>query len=348
MTDIIVKGPVLGPGWIGRPELGLTDRPLTAEEIQKAAHDFLSNNAVGSPLIDSQHEFIRKADLVEHFITSQDYEFNGRTYSPGTWFMAVKVTDKDMIKGVLNGEYTGFSVSAWPENQREKLEQKLKQVEGINKGLFSNTKEGEWFALAVSIAKLPFYPEAVFKVFKPDEIIKKNIPDLEVDKVTEEDKGIGSAFNKLLDFVINKEVKTKDIEELTKGQQFVTEEMLDKKLDAHYKKMEELLKEAKPDDKAKEDDESDDDGDDKKEDKEAKKDSKDSKTKDKKEKAKDTKEEDKEEDDDSEDEESEEESDDTLISKAIKIDDVKKDKSGNKTFMEECGLDAQGRNAKYL
>ena len=46
--------------------------------------------------------------------------------------MAVKISDKDMIKGVLNGEYTGFSVSAWPENKRGHLEKKLKQVEGIN------------------------------------------------------------------------------------------------------------------------------------------------------------------------------------------------------------------------
>lgn len=338
MTDsILIKGPVLGPGWIGRPAMGLTDRPLTPSEIQKAAHGFLP----GTPIVDVQHDLKKQAEVVESFITSNDYQFNGQTYPPGTWFVTSKVTDPTLIKGIQDGTFKGYSVGAWPEEYRDRL---------VAKGLFSDVKEGEWFALAVSIAKLPFYPEAIFKVFQPDEVIKKNIPDMEVDKLTEEDKGIGSAFNKLLDFVINKEAKAEDVKtiaEATKGQQFVTEEMLDNKLDAHYKKMEELVKEAKPKEDEKDDDKSDDDEEDKKEDKEAKKDSKDSKSKDKKEKAKDTKEEDKEEDDESEDG-SKDDGDDTMISKAIKIDDAKQGKKGKTTFMEECGLDPQGRNPDYL
>lgn len=336
MTDsILIKGPVLGPGWTGRPELGLTDRPLTPPEIQKAAHGFLP----GTPIVDVQHDLKKQAEVVESFITSNDYQFNGQTYPPGTWFVTSKVTDPTLIKGIQDGTFTGYSVGAWPEEYRDRL---------VAKGLFSDVKEGEWFALAVSIAKLPFYPEAIFKVFQPDEVIKKNIPDMEVDKLTEEDKGIGSAFNKLLDFVINKEAKAEDVKtiaEATKGQQFVTEEMLDNKLDAHYKKMEELMKGSKVEDeddkkaKAKSEKEEDED-EDKKE--EAKKESKDSKEE-KKAKAKED-----ESKDDKEDEDSEDNDDDTMISKAIKIDDAKQGKKGKTTFMEECGLDPQGRNPKYL
>ena len=161
MTDsILVKGPVLGPGWIGRPAMGLTDRPLTPPEIQKAAHGFLP----GTPIVDVQHDLKKQAEVVESFITSNDYQFNGQTYPPGTWFVTSKVTDPTLIKGIQDGTFTGYSVGAWPEEYRDRL---------VAKGLFSDVKEGEWFALAVSIAKLPFYPEAIFKVFQPDEVIKK-------------------------------------------------------------------------------------------------------------------------------------------------------------------------------
>jgi hypothetical protein len=342
LTDeILVKGPVLGPGWTGRPELGLTDRPLTEKEIQKAAFSFLENNPFDSPLIDKQHEFITKGSLVENFVTSQDYEFNGHVYPPGTWFITTRVSESDMVQGVQDGTYTGFSVSAWPESKRGLLEQKIAENGLIAKGLFNNTKEGEWLPIAVSIAKLPFYPEAVFKVFSPDEIIKKNIENLEVDNLSDGDNALAGFAGKLLDLVINKEAKTEEVKtELTDGPKFVTEEMLDSKLDAQYKKFEELVNGSK--EEAKED---------KKE--EAKSDSKEDKEEDKKEEAKtdskeDKKKESKDAKKDKEEDEDSKETDDAMISKAIKIDDVKQGKNGKKTFMEECGLDPMGRNPKYL
>ena len=77
------------------------------------------------------------------------------------------------------GELKGFSVGAFPENL-------------IPKSLFKDVKEGEWFALAVSIVKMPYYPEMIFKVFKPDEYIKKHI--MEETTMTDEDKNAYGLF----------------------------------------------------------------------------------------------------------------------------------------------------------
>lgn len=331
MTDeILVKGPVLGPGWIGRPAYGLTDRPLTEKEIQKAAYQFLP----GTPIIDVDHDMKKQAEVVESFITSDYYHFNGEVYNPGTWFLTSRVTDPELIREIRSGKFTGYSVGAFPEEYRDRL---------VAKGLFADVKEGEWFAVAVSIAQVPFYPQAIFKVFEPDEFIKKNIPDMEVDNLKEENNALASFTNKLLDLLIKKEVKSAEVKEIAEGPKFVTEEMLDQKLEAHYARISELLsdsKEKQTEEESKESKEEKKESKDTKEEKEPEKESKETKeseeSKESKKEAKESK------------EDPEKSEDETMISKAINIDEVKKEKTGNKTFFERAGCDSLGRNPKYL
>ncbi len=321
----------MGPGWIGRPELGLEDRPLSEKEIQKAAYNFLPGTPLGSPFVDVQHDFIKQAEVVESFITSGPYDFNGITYPPGTWFLTSKITNPEIIEGVRNGTYTGYSVSAWPENQRQRLEQKINEGQLIAKGLFSNVKEGEWFPLAVSIAKMPFYPEAVFKVFETDEFIKKNIPDQEVGKLSEEKNALFRVIDKLLDNAINKEVKAEDAQTIMESPKFVTEEMLDSKLDGLLNKVKDLVEASQAEEETEETEE----------------------TEEVEEEAETTEAEaettETESEEDSTEEEAEEvETEEALISKAIKIDEVKAEKKGNRGFLADCGCDPLGRNPKYL
>jgi hypothetical protein len=306
----------------GRPEIGLTDRPLTPEEIQKAAYQFLP----GTPLVDSEHEFKEIGDVVESFITPEPTNFNSRTYPAGTWFMTARVTDPTIRDGVITKQFKGFSVAALPERFREML---------MAKGMFSDVKEKEWFPIAVSIVKLPFYPDMIFKVFRADEFIKKNFPKEEVDKLTDkEDSGAMAIIGKFFDYLINKEAKAPTDELYENGletkvgklkQQLEDAEKENKKL---TKKLEKLEKKMETKDEDKEEDKKDakDKKDDKKDDKEAKDEDKEEENEDKE--AKDDK------------------KDDEVIKKSLNIDEAKA--AGRKGFMEEIGCDSMGRNKKYL
>lgn len=335
MTDLYVKGPVISPGWIGRPELGKTDRPLTAAEIQKAAYAF----PIGSPLldiqqpvVDVQHDFQPQAVAVEQFIAPEPINFNNYTYEVGTWFLTSKVTDPLIQKRILSGELTGYSVGAFPEDYKTML---------MAKGMFSDVPEGGWFPLAVSMVKMPFYPQAVFKVFGPEDIIKKSF-NSEVDNVSDENNAIAAMFGKLLDYVIKKEGSDEDkyeselekkVRKLKESREEDQEEI--KKL---RKKVDKLSdKDEEPPGKESDEEEEED----KEEDKKDKK--KDKPKKDKKENKKDKKEKDEEQD---EDEEIEGDKEEKIIKKGLDIDDDKG--KSHKSFMDNIGCDSMGRNKKYL
>ena len=189
MTELYIKGPVLSPGLTGRPDMGLTDRPLTPQEIQKAAYSFTA----GTPIVDVQHDFRKQAEVVESYIAPEDTQFNGKSYPAGTWFVTSRVTDPTLKTLIGTGELTGYSVGAFPENANIK-------------GMFTDVGEKEWFALAVSIVKMPFYPEMIFKVFKQDEFIKKEFKaNTEVSNMSDEDKSAMNLIEKLIDMLpINK------------------------------------------------------------------------------------------------------------------------------------------------
>lgn len=215
MTELFIKGPVLSPGaqgWPGQPQ----DRPLTAEEIQKAAYAFLPGYAI----VDVQHSWRKQGEVVESYIAPEITKFNGRDYPAGTWFITSRITDETIIKAINDGELTGYSVGAFPEKQYDELKRP-----GITKGMFSDVEEGAWFSLAISIVDVPFYPDMIFKVFGPDDFIKKELPKLEETIMPENvDKTRDTLLEKVFDFLIKKEeaepiqVEDKeDVEYITKG-----------------------------------------------------------------------------------------------------------------------------------
>lgn len=192
MNELYIKGPVLSPGATGWPGMS-QDRPLTPEEIQKAAYQYLP----GSAIVDVQHSFRPQGEVVESYVTPEVTRFNGREYPAGTWFVTSRITDPTIIKAVNDGELTGYSVGAFPEKQYKDLKRP------IVKGMFSDVEEGAWFTLAISVVDVPFYPEMVFKVFGPDDFIKKN-KNME-DNVMSEDKTRDTLLEKVFDFLIKKE-----------------------------------------------------------------------------------------------------------------------------------------------
>lgn len=191
MSNFIVKGPVMIPGQSDRAG----DRPMSPEEIQKAAYQFAS----GFPIIDYQHSFQKIADVVESFITPEETDFNGMQYPAGTWFITANVTDPEVQNGIKNGELTGYSVAALPEKNYDDL-RRIIPDNVVSKSMFKDVDDGAWFPLTVSIVDIPCVPEAVFKAFDESDIVKKSLKENE-NMVDEKRDGV---FEKLVDFLINK------------------------------------------------------------------------------------------------------------------------------------------------
>lgn len=212
--EIYIKGPVLSPGATGWP--GMTqDRPLSAKEIQKAAYQFLP----GYSIIDVQHSFMKQAEVVESYVSPEQTEFNGKIYPEGTWFVTSRVTSPEIIKAVNDGELTGYSIGAFPEKQ-------YKELKRINKSMFNDVEEGAWFPLAISIVDVPFYPEMVFKLFGPDDFIKKE--QIVEDKIMSEDKTRDTLLEKIFDYFIKKEEVKEPVEESEDvAPEFITKSELD-------------------------------------------------------------------------------------------------------------------------
>lgn len=212
--EIYIKGPVLSPGATGWP--GMTqDRPLSAKEIQKAAYQFLP----GYSIIDVQHSFMKQAEVVESYVSPEQTEFNGKIYPEGTWFVTSRVTSPEIIKAVNDGELTGYSIGAFPEKQ-------YKELKRINKSMFNDVEEGAWFPLAISIVDVPFYPEMVFKLFGPDDFIKKE--QIVEDKIMSEDKTRDTLLEKIFDYFIKKEEVKEPVEETGDvAPEFITKSELD-------------------------------------------------------------------------------------------------------------------------
>lgn len=83
------------------------DEFMTAEEIEKSAHQFLKDYRN----IDKQHDFVAgQADVVESWITKEAGKLGDQEIQKGTWLMSVHVPDDDTWGEIKKGELTGFSM----------------------------------------------------------------------------------------------------------------------------------------------------------------------------------------------------------------------------------------------
>lgn len=91
-------------------ETDLQDDIMSAEDIEKTAHDYLVNARV----VGRVHRSKMDADVVESYIAPQDFnadgQFGPQVVKKGAWVIGIKVLDPMDWKKVLSGEYTGVSV----------------------------------------------------------------------------------------------------------------------------------------------------------------------------------------------------------------------------------------------
>ncbi|WP_053431746.1 XkdF-like putative serine protease domain-containing protein [Halalkalibacterium halodurans] len=92
---------------------------MTAEEIEKAAHQFLKDYRN----IDKQHDFISDVgEVVESWIAKSDMTLGDEEITEGTWVMTVKVTDNESWESIKKGDITGFSMAGLAETIEKQKE----------------------------------------------------------------------------------------------------------------------------------------------------------------------------------------------------------------------------------
>ncbi|MDA2113237.1 XkdF-like putative serine protease domain-containing protein [Bacillus cereus] len=107
---------------------------MTAEEIEKAAHEFLKD----SRDIDKQHDFVPGAgELVESYIAPDDLVINGQTITKGSWIIATKATD-EVWEQIQNGDITGYSMAGIAEVEEQEVVSKSET--GVVKSFMSHMK----------------------------------------------------------------------------------------------------------------------------------------------------------------------------------------------------------------
>lgn len=98
------------------------DEFMTAEEIEKSAHQFLKDYRN----IDKQHDFVAgQAEVVESWIAKEASKLGEQDIQKGTWLLSVHVPDDETWDEIKKGELTGFSMGG----VGERVENEVKKSE---------------------------------------------------------------------------------------------------------------------------------------------------------------------------------------------------------------------------
>lgn len=106
----IVYGEVYAPN---RPDSD--NEFMTAETIEKMAHDFLRNKRTGQIDIEHSNNLVEGASVVESFIARE----GDPDFIPGSWVVGVHIPDKETWALVESGEINGFSLEAMVEKESQ-------------------------------------------------------------------------------------------------------------------------------------------------------------------------------------------------------------------------------------
>lgn len=121
---------------------------MTAEEIERAAHDFLVNGKGA----DIQHNYQKaNIDIVESWVSKTDTIVGGQEIKKGTWMATAKINDDVVWKAVKSGEITGFSMGGTgvkvnkteEEDIKMTTEELKKAMEEVLKGVKEEKKPEE-------------------------------------------------------------------------------------------------------------------------------------------------------------------------------------------------------------
>jgi hypothetical protein len=90
---------------------------MTAEEIQKLAHEFIAQGKISS--IDLEHDHVPcGAKVVESFIARK----GDPDYHEGAWVLGVRLEDGEIWDAVKSGEINSYSFNAWVAKEPKTVE----------------------------------------------------------------------------------------------------------------------------------------------------------------------------------------------------------------------------------
>lgn len=146
------------------------EKPLTAEQIQRFAEEYLNWK-----IVDLEHEFLYNGQvigtLLESHITTRPQivkfiDGTPREYPIGTWFVTLKITDQEVIQGIKDGHYTGGSATTIERDDAEKLRKILNtHVPASTKSKIKRIKISDIkdpVVITISIVHSPCVPLAKF------------------------------------------------------------------------------------------------------------------------------------------------------------------------------------------
>lgn len=106
------------------------DEFMTAQEIEKAAHQFLKDYRN----IDKQHDFTSgQGEVVESWIAKSDTTVGEQQIREGTWLMSVHVPDDEIWSEIKKGNITGFSMGGVGERVKQVTKSESEQATGLLK-----------------------------------------------------------------------------------------------------------------------------------------------------------------------------------------------------------------------
>jgi len=88
----------------------------TADEIEKAAHNFLRKSKTNA--VDTQHNLViaKGCTIVESAIIKGSHEYFPNE-KDGSWYVAIKVDNDEIWKGIKDGTYTGLSMYGFAKKE---------------------------------------------------------------------------------------------------------------------------------------------------------------------------------------------------------------------------------------
>lgn len=194
---------------------------MNANEIEKAAHDFLVN----ARNIDVQHNFEAGfGQVVESYIAKQDDLENGIT--KGSWVLVTKATDEVWNK-IQKGEITGYSMAG----TAEVIEKAGKKISNERRGMLS-----QMFEMLKQILSDTGDTNTMDEMMNDGQVLAS-------EEVTDEMKEQLESIAKALETVTSRlEVLEKSQEEVIEKQEEVVTEEVTKEEDKTNELLESLVK----------------------------------------------------------------------------------------------------------
>jgi broad specificity phosphatase PhoE len=147
----LVYGVVLEPN-----ALDSQDDYMLPDQVERAAHGYLKKVVRGKASVSKlQHRtqafFKNKSGVVpvESYVAPCDFTLDGiEMVKKGTWVMCVHVEDPDIWQGVLDGEYTGFSIGGTGVRRSMHI-----PPEVVPSGWIGTPQASGWFSGSGGVAK---------------------------------------------------------------------------------------------------------------------------------------------------------------------------------------------------